>query len=201
MALQHILPRIGLTYNLNYQKTISTETNKSRYLTMISRVFVPGIGKNHSLNFSHSFQSEPFLAQYKFRDNFFYARGYFASVHDRASKVSANYALPLFYPDLPLGPFLFIKRIKANFFYDQSQFLRKEFNIREITPVTPVTFSGRFREDNSVLRSVGAEITFDVRFMRSLELNTGFRYSYLLDAQPGITNRNQFDFLLISISL
>lgn len=201
MAVQHIQPRLGITYMMNYQRTIGTEVNKSNYLTMISRVFLPGIGKNHSLNFSQSFQSEPYLAQYKFRDNFFYARGYFASAHDRATKSSVNYAFPIMYPDLPLGPFLFIKRIKANLFYDFSQIFRDEFNVRDITPITAVTFSGRFLADQTVLRSVGAEITFDVRFMRSLELNTGFRYSYLLDAQTGISNRSQFDFLLISISL
>ena len=36
----------------------------------------------------------------------------------RSTSFSVNYALPIWYPDIALGPILYIQRIKANCFYD-----------------------------------------------------------------------------------
>ena len=99
-------------------------------------------------------------------------------------KFGINYHLPLLYPDIPIGGLAFIKRVKANVFYDRAQ-LKAEF---------PFT-------NTWIQHSTGIEMTFDVRFLRLLEVDFGFRYSRLLgDSFLPRGGKNQFDFLLISIT-
>ena len=52
-----------------------------------------------------------------------------------------------------------------------------------------------------IQHSTGLELTFDVRFLRLLEVDFGLRYSYVLgdDFLPD-GGRHQFDFLLLSIT-
>ena len=108
---------------------------------------------------------------------------------DESFKLGLNYSLPLWYPDLALGPFAFIKRVKVNFFFDYTNFKLSSWQ----------EYAG-FRIFSSFLRSTGAELTFDVRAFRLLEVDLGVRYSYLLDAFSGV-NPHQFDFLLLSIGI
>ena len=76
----------------------------------------------------------------------------------------------------------FLKRVKANLFYDHG-FFRSDL----------------FRDLD--LRSAGMELTFDIRALRLVEVDLGVRYSYLID--PSLDSnegRHQFTFLLLSIT-
>jgi hypothetical protein len=200
VARQHINPRWGLTLNLQNLSTVGTVENNSRYFQVSSTAFLPGIFRNHSFFVNASIKTEPVRAQYKFRDNFFYARGYNATAHDNIWRVGFNYGMPLFYPDLALGPFLFIQRIKANFFYDISMSTRNSGTEEDFTPIQPQP-ALRFQVDsfNQQNNSVGVELTSDFRFMRGLDIDMGVRYSYLLNQQFPGQERHQFDLLILSI--
>ena len=89
--------------------------------------------------------------------------------------MSVNYTLPLWYPDIALGPVLNIQRVRANAFLDYA------FG------------QGRlFDGINTSYTSVGGEVKFDINVMRFLpQLNVGLRYSYGLT--PSVT---KFEFLL-----
>ena len=197
-ARQHINPRLGFTLNTRYQSTLLTNANSSNYFIVRNTTFLPGLMRNHSFYINASYQSEPFTSQYKFQDNFFYARGHDAVVHDRIWKIGFNYALPLFYPDLPVGPFFFFQRVKAAFFYDYSQASRDATAIEDLTPITGVSFRGSLNRTEQVYESIGVELTTDFRFLRVLDIDMGVRYSYLLNDNLSL-NRNQFDLLVLSI--
>jgi hypothetical protein len=123
------------------------------------------------------------LDNYRFSNIFFFPRGYNSYTSDRVSRLGLNYAFPVAYPDLALGPLVFLKRIKANLFADMAHM---EFNF---------PFTG-----SRDLYSSGAELTFDIRLLRLLDVNLGVRYSYLWNPSlaPG-GQVHQFDFLLLSI--
>ena len=74
-AYQHLYPRLGFLFQSNYQKSISTNSNASHAFLVNSRLYLPGLIKNHSFT-EIGHHSEPFTAQYKFLDNFRYPRGY-----------------------------------------------------------------------------------------------------------------------------
>lgn len=204
-ARQHLNPRLGLTFTLQYLGTVGTTFNKSNFFLVNSTAFLPGLSKNHSTYINLSYKSEPYEAQYKFRDNFFYARGHSAFPHDKIWKIGFNYALPLLYPDLPIGPFFFFKRIKSTFFYDLSQSTQLARTDEDFVPLPPL-LSASFRVDPMSIQyqSVGVELTSDFRFMRGLDIDMGVRYSYLLgniyNYYSTSYNRHQFDLIVFSIS-
>ncbi|MFZ9045504.1 MAG: hypothetical protein ACO2ZZ_06530 [Cyclobacteriaceae bacterium] len=200
-ALQHLNSRFGISTELAYNATIGTIRNKTQYFLFNSRLFLPGISKNHSLNISQSIKNEDYLANYKFRDNLFYTRGYNLIPHDRFINTAFNYEFPICYPDLPIGPIFFIKRINANLFYDLGQATTNGAKLTEFAQDGNITINlqNGFTKTSSVeLSSVGTEITIDFRFLRVLDLNSGIRISYPINQKLA---RNQFalEFLLFSV--
>ncbi|MBS1487556.1 MAG: hypothetical protein JST43_08185 [Bacteroidetes bacterium] len=76
--------------------------------------------------------------------------------------MSANYTMPVWYPDIALGPLLNIQRVRTNFFYDYG------FGSTP-NPLRPVSQG---------YSSTGIEVKLDVNVMRLLpQLDVGFRYS------------------------
>jgi len=182
IAKQHIIPRFGQSLDLTYKSTFASPDNEGDFVQIVGAVTFPGFSRNHSLWFLYAFKKEDFSDEYKFEDEFFYARGYPSNFYDRITTIGVNYALPLLYPDLPLGPVAFVQRVKTNFFFDYSRAQFEEFQISDI-----------------LNRSAGVELTFDFRFFRVLDLNMGVRYSFLIDDENVSSNRNQFEFILLSI--
>ena len=189
-ALQHINPRFWFYLDLRYRQTIGQNVNQGNVFLGLFNLYLPGFAKNHSLFFNTAYQSESFYNSYKFTNFFPYSRGYGSWFEDNAFRYGINYTFPLLYPDLPLSSLLFIKRIKANLFYDFTS-LRSSL-IDRISSVQGPRF----------MRSAGVELTFDIRTIRLLEVDLGFRWSYMLDANAfGIANPNKFDFLLLRIGI
>ncbi len=203
-AIQHVKPRYGLLFNLQYKTTMQTIENDSYYFQTSSTLFLPGIFKTHSFFISGYYKSEPFVSQFKFEDNFFYARGYSnvpnpASFSDQVNKIAFNYQLPLLYPDLPIGPFVFLQRVKSNFFFDHSNYSIDSHNIDELTTLTRPDLRGRWPANEGTLESAGVEILFDFRAFRLTDVSMGFRYSRLLS--DNIKDKSHFDFIIVSLGI
>ncbi|WP_020527862.1 hypothetical protein [Flexithrix dorotheae] len=203
-AMQFINSRFAQALEVNYLSTFKTNRNQGSQFTSTATFFFPGIWKNHSFFVEGSFQKEGFTDTYQFRDSFRYARGYNSIPHDDIIRGSVNYALPLFYPDVALGPLAFVQRVKLNLFFDYS---RTSFD-----PVIPsqlpndsglqVPSDPRTLLPNETYNSTGAELSFDFRALRLIDLDLGVRYSYLLDTSNIFSaglNKHQFDFLILRI--
>lgn len=186
-ALQHLNPRLGFTTYARYRNILNDDRYVGGVFQGRADLYLPGVLRNHSFFVNTAYQSAGVLDNYRYSDLFFYPRGYNAVIHDRVYKVGVNYSLPLFYPDVALGPVAFIKRVKANLFYDYG---RREIDVNPIIVARKEAFS-----------SAGVELTFDFRAFRLLEIDLGVRYNYLfnLELSPN-ERRHEFDFLLISIS-
>jgi hypothetical protein len=97
--------------------------------------------------------------------------------------MAINYTLPVWYPDISLGPVLNIQRVRANGFYDYG------FG-------SSPGFATATSSSNRAYSSAGVEVKFDINVMRFLpQFNVGFRYSYGI--QPSVT---RFDVLIGSIN-
>lgn len=183
-ALQHLNPRLGLNLDLRYRTTLNNGPIQADVFLFRGDVFLPGLSRNHSVVINTMFQRQDILDNYRFPNLFFYPRGYDTTFGDRIFKIGFNYNMPLFYPDWAIGGLAFLKRVKANAFYDYAR----------LSGDTPF-------ENVWTQRSAGVEMTFDVRFFRLVEVDFGFRYSRILGNTFLPSNgRNQFDFLLISIT-
>ena len=160
-AHQNIYPRWAQTLSVNYQKTLGNGENQGEIFTVNSSLFFPGVVRNHSFFLTGGYQQEDILNAYRFEDLFTNARSYSSFPFERIYRVSANYTLPLWYPDLALGSLLFFKRLRGNLFYDYSE--------------------GRLLNADLKLRSYGAELVTDFRLVRLVEIGAGVRLGWAID--------------------
>ncbi len=169
-ALQNLGPRLGQSLNILYQQTTDTKTD--RQIRLGSELYFPGIGANHSLKLGIAYQRELLKNTYQFSDGFEYPRGFGSILNDEFLRLSADYQLPLVYPDWGLWGISYFKRISANLFFDYG---RRKATVADII-------------DNH--NSVGVELIFDNNFWNELPVTFGFRNSYLLTRAD---NQYQFE--------
>lgn len=167
----------------------------SAYGTM----YVPGFFKHHSIWGHYAYQNSQIgqlyytdttkskvadNMSYQFRNQIPLPRGQSVARFMDMYSMSVNYTLPLWYPDISVGPLLNLQRFRGNIFYDYAHGVS--------------TFSG-----GSVAQSyssVGGELRLDFNVMRFLpQFNIGVRYSYGLS--PSTTKTNLFEIFLGGIGL
>ena len=173
-ALQNILPRWAQVLDVDYQSTVGNGENQGKRLTIDGTLIFPGILKNHSFFISGAYQKEDIVDAYRFEDIFRDARGYGSGPFEHLYRISGNYTLPLFYPDLSLGSIAYFKRLRANLFYDWSQ--------------------GEVLDSQNKMRSMGVELLTDFRLIRLIDVGIGVRYGYLTDR-----DRDFFELVISSI--
>src|SRR5688572_27586314 len=99
-----------------------------RQLSTYGILYVPGLFKHHSLwgywAFQHSdIQSVNIttgegMNNYLFRNGIPLPRGQSVSRFEDMYSMSANYSMPVWYPDIALGPVINFQRLRANAFID-----------------------------------------------------------------------------------
>jgi hypothetical protein len=154
------------------------------------RLYFPGLARHHSFWGYWAYQKTDIadvrvstkqgLDNYTFRNGIPLPRGQSVSRFQNFYAMSANYTLPIWYPDVNLGPLLNVQRVRANAFLDygfgSSRFSQRDFSERYL--------------------STGVEVKFDINVIRLLpQLDIGFRYSYGIS--PSAT---RFEFLLGTIN-
>jgi hypothetical protein len=156
---------------------------------------IPGFGKHHSLYFRFGYQS--LLADlsndlYYFRNRVPKPRGYAYPDHEKFTSFSVNYSMPIWYPDISIGPILNIQRLWINGFSDFGKGVGKNYFIEYKENPSGVFFSTLDENYNSI----GVELIADFNIMRfSPLISLGARYSYLLT-----TNEDKIEFLIVNIA-
>ncbi len=180
-ARQNIFAKNSQFISIGYSKSI--DENVADQLFVDSEWTFPGLSDNHNLVFQGSFQLEDEENDYRFTDNFNYARGYNKPIYDYIYKVGSNYHFPLVYPDWGFLGILYFYRFRLNAFYDYSRahLINSETNAESIR----------------MYNSVGGEFIVDSRVLRMYDLTFGFRYSYLLNQDPQESDlKHSFEFFI-----
>ena len=176
----------GQVFFLNLYGTPYGGDFKGKQFSFSSQLFFPGFAKHHSLwgywayqktDISDvSLQPRTGLDNYLFRNRIPLPRGHSISRFENFYSMSANYTLPIWYPDLNIGPLVNIQRVRVNTFVDYG------FGSSNVNK----------RASSETYLSTGAEVKFDINVIRLLpQLDIGFRYSYGIN--PSAT---RFEFLL-----
>lgn len=160
-AVQHIYPRFAYSLLANHRHAITSV--KGYQFIGRGSLYVPGLLSTHNLVLTGSFQQRDTLSQVVFSDRFAYSRGYTGRYFSRMWRLSANYHLPLLYPDWGFGNILYLQRIRANAFYDFTKIYSRD------------------KKQTRDQRSVGGEIFIDTKWWNQYPLTFGFRISHLLD--------------------
>ncbi len=171
-AKQNILSSYSQYFGVSYNSSL--DNNIANQLFANAELVFPGIAKNHNIAFQLSYQQEDAENDYRYADNFTYARGYNRPVYDFIYKVGTNYHLPLIYPDWGFLGILYFYRVRANVFYDYSRahLLNTSTNTESI----------------KLYNSAGGELILDTKVLNNYNFSFGFRYSYLLNNDPQENN-------------
>lgn len=176
-ARRHILPPWAQEVNMNYQKAINDVPEQ---LTLQTRLFFPGLLKTHSFHIQGGLKKEEIDRVYRFlSNNPLMPRGYRTEPFEKIYLASANYALPLWYPDISLGGLAFLQRLRTNIFYDYSvaKRLGREYQ----------------------LNSAGAELMLDLRILRLFGMTMGIGYSNIFNKEA--INTTPFRFFVSRFEL
>jgi hypothetical protein len=159
------------------------------WLTALRGAFyLPGFAKHHSLFARVGYQTGTSSIDpdsYTFRNRIFRPRGFTYPRDYKFVSYSANYTLPVWYPDIALGPIVNFQRIRTNAFFDYGTGTSRDFSTAQ---------GGDILTD---YMSAGVEVTFDINVMRLLpQLDIGFRFT------KGISGKEDmaFEFLLGSLN-
>jgi hypothetical protein len=134
-------------------------------------LYFPGAVKHHSLWGYGAYQFTEIqeargegLNNYFFRNRIPLPRGLSVSRFEHFYTLSANYAMPLWYPDIAIGPLLNIQRFRTNLFYDYGYGQSPQFD-----------FAQRYS-------SAGVELKADLNIMRFFpQFDIGIRFTQGLE--------------------
>jgi len=156
-------PRWGQSLRLYYRTTPLNFEWDAYLWAVYGTLYFPGVGKHHGLRLNFGYQERDKNGLI-FSSYLSYPRGFTDQFSDQLIKLSADYWLPVYYPDVSLSSLAYIKRISAGLFYDYA--------------------FASLMETNKELQSAGLDLNFNVnllRFFAPLEL--GLRTIYRPDYQ------------------
>ena len=173
------LYRWGQTLDIDYLSTPFSGDFNGNLFAARAVLYFPGFSKHHffytRLAQQHSFESyEP--DTYTFRNRIPKPRGHSYPDDENFTTVQLNYALPLWYPDIALGPILNIQRIKANIFYDWGRGKGSQYyyDIKNSVVYQAAT--------NATYQSLGVDTSMDFNLFRLLpRAEVGLRSTYRLE--------------------
>ncbi len=152
--------RWGQLLEFRYSNTPLKGLNLGEIYSLSSKLNFPGIIKHHSFRVSLGYQKKNY-GTYVYSDFISLPRGMQAIRNKEMKTIFLDYKLPLIYPDISLPNFIYIKRIKANLFYDYALF--NNFN------------------NISKFQSMGIEATMDFHLFRFIApIDAGLRITYSL---------------------
>lgn len=175
----------GQTVDLSMYNTVKGSDFTGRQFSFYSVLYFPGFAKHHSLWGYWAFQqtyipqartSGQGLDNYIFPNQIPLPRGISISRFQKFYSMSANYTLPIWYPDVAVGPLVNVQRLRGNAFVDYG------FGTSQFGQNPPFSIS---------YLSVGAELKVDINILRFLpQFNIGVRYS--LGIRPGSVSSVEF---------
>ncbi len=133
-------------------------------------LFFPGLFTNHSFVLSAGYENQKPVREMVYRNNIAYPRGYGDNlISERLFSFSADYTMPLFYPDLAAGSLIYLKRIRGSLFFDGS------------TGWGTYDYEAQyFTEGSTRFGSFGAELLADFYLLRlPFELSAGASGGYI----------------------
>ncbi len=174
MSKRDLFPRLGAYVSASYTNTPGDGGQLGSLFSLLGGIYLPGIGTHHHLLLKSGWQKQDPGQYYLSIGRIDFPRGYTSAISAEIKTFSADYALPLVYPDWSLEPVIYVKRIRADLFYDWS-------NGRDIVVGRDKFFSG-------IYQSAGTELTVDFHAGRIMfPFAAGIRAGYLFSKKEMFT--------------
>jgi hypothetical protein len=171
-AWRDFLPKWGQNFAVDYSQIARGGIYKGNLFSARSIFYFPGFFKQHSIKIGGAYEKQLKFNPDDYRYSYYFSslisapRGFISYTYDKKLKFSADYQFPLLYPDLSIGPLVYIKRIRAGGFFDYGK--------------------GFWGSIENNFRSMGGSIMFDFYIFRyRYPLQVGVQYAYRPDYQDG----------------
>ena len=165
-------PDWGQIFEFTYRHSPAGGTKIGDLRALQSYLYFPGFYKNQGLRIYNGYQKKNNQEDVAFSDVVRYPRGFNRYRHDQLYSFGIDYVAPLLYPDLSLGKFFFMKRLRSSLFYDFAHLTGSIYGD-----------DGAVQGDYSInLKSFGLELTADGHFLRlTVPVSIGVRSIYMPD--------------------
>jgi hypothetical protein len=168
-AYRDIYPKWGQVIDL---RLVTAPWDKDLYNSLKyvrGTLFLPGIVRNHSFVVRAGYETQaPARKLLHFNSNP-YPRGYHNYISETLFSMSADYTMPLFYPDLGAGSIFYLKRIRGSLFFDGAT----GKDVREYS-------DGNYFYEIKDFGSFGGELLADFYLLRfPFEINAGVSGGYI----------------------
>lgn len=154
-----IYPRWGINVYFSHLSPLINATYYSKNTVAKGNMYLPGLLQNHSIKLGVGIE--------KGWSRINLSRGYYTSElssFDESNYFGVDYTAPLLYPDLSIGPLVYLKRVHTSLFYDQTNFTEE--------------LETDFGKTNK-LQSYGFELAFETNFFRFyFPFTPTLRYAY-----------------------
>ena len=157
-------PLWGVFLKTHYTHTPLQEDDLSLFSSTLG-FYLPGGFRNTGIVLEGSYETQTGFRQ----SRVIFSRGYDAIKEDNLYQFSAGYVFPIAYPDLAIGSWSYINRIRGELFYDRTGLYDTPSAIDEYS-------------------SAGIELNFDfIPFnVKSFPLNLGVRLSWLIEKKEPV---------------
>jgi hypothetical protein len=184
-ALRDFNPRWGQFFNFDLKGVAFTANYKGFLSSVRAGLFFPGIFPQNSIRLSAAAEKQRMFLENDFKFNYYFPamtsfpRGYKAYTYDAFQKLSVEYQLPIWFPDLHAGPLAYFKRLRAGAFIDAGK--------------------GKWGRINSEFLSVGGSLVVEFYVLRyRYPIEAGLQYSYKL-RNPNGEKLHDFSLLIFGL--
>ncbi len=165
-----IIPDWGQEIDIRYQHSIRKGWDIGVLKSIETNLFFPGLKSNHGIKIYNGYQEKETDNILTFGDVVSYPRGFNSFLNNEIYSFGVDYVMPLCYPDLNLGKLIYLKRLRASFFYDYAK-LTTQIRNEDGSP------KGLLK---ARLESFGTEIIGDGHILRFVApVSMGIRAAYM----------------------
>ncbi len=154
-----LAPRFAQQLEVNYKNTPFHGFHAGYIFSVEVNTYFPSPAKHHSLNVYYAYQQRQ-ASDFRFGSVIPYPRGgYNETYNAKASLLSANYLMPISYPDFNLGTWYYLKRIQAKLYCDFVQ--------------------NHYPAYSTQYKTMGIEVSGDMHILGIIApINLGLRYGW-----------------------
>jgi len=168
-SLRDLYSRRGFLIQGGFQHAPWNSSLYGQIYYVYGRVYLPGIGRHHSLRISGAWQRQK-IKEIPFNSLLNFPRGYFTPFTEKLTMGTIDYSLPICYPDWNLSCFVYMKRLHANLFCD--------IGLNQYRLQNSGTSQLLWNDDK--LFSFGVDLLTDVNLLRiNFPINLGIRTVYV----------------------
>jgi hypothetical protein len=167
LAELDLAPRFAQTLELTLRNGLKSKSEIGTLSAIQSNLFFPGICRNHGIKLYNGFQTNEQGSS--FANHVRFPRGYSSFQNTKMYSMGIDYIMPLLYPDLSVGKFIYLKRLRTSLFYDFA-------NVRGNSYSAEGEYIGSFSRD---MNSVGIDLLGDGHLLRIVTpVTVGIRNAY-----------------------